>query len=157
MSELEEEKVLVRNRKALRDYHILETIEAGIVLVGCEVKSIRQGKLSLADAHARVRDGEMFLYGMHISPYKQAAVHFAPDPMRTRKLLLNRREINRLTSKIEEKGLALIPLTVYLKRGRVKIELGLGRGKRLYDKRRDIAERDAKREMDRARKKRDET
>jgi SsrA-binding protein len=151
----ENEKVLVRNRKARRDYHILETVEAGIVLRGAEVKSIRQGKVSLTEAHARVRDGEVFVYGMHISPYKQASTHFAPDPMRARKLLLNKQEIRRLQAKTEEKGLALIPMTVYLKKGIVKIELAVARGKKLYDKRRDIAERDSKRDIDRARKMRD--
>ena len=143
------EKLIVDNRRARHDYHFLEKVEAGLVLTGTEVKSLRNGKASIKEAYARLRNGEVFLEGMNITPYEQGN-RYNHDPMRNRKLLLHRREINQLASKVETKGLTLIPLKLYLKGGRAKIELGLCRGKKLYDKRDAIAERDAKREIERA-------
>ena len=143
------EKVISTNRKARHDYHIEETYEAGIVLTGTEVKSVRNTRVNLKDSYAKVENGEVFLYNMHISPYEQGN-RFNHEPLRIRKLLMHKAEIERLAGKINEKGYALVPLKIYLGRGRVKIELGLARGKKLYDKRRDIAERDSKREMERA-------
>ncbi len=142
-------KVISTNRKARHDYHIEETYEAGIVLTGTEVKSVRNGRVNLKDSYGRVENGEIFLYNMHISPYEQGN-RFNHDPLRIRKLLMHKIEIERLAGKINEKGYALVPLKIYLDRGLVKIELGLARGKKLYDKRRDIAERDSKREVERA-------
>ena len=142
------EKVISTNRKARHDYHIEESYEAGIVLTGTEVKSVRGARVNLKDSYARIENGEIFLYNMHISPYEQGN-RFNHDPVRIRKLLMHKIEINRLTGKINEKGYALIPLKIYLKSGLVKVELGLARGKKLYDKRRDIAERDSKREIER--------
>lgn len=147
------EKLISRNRKAFHDYHIDETYEAGIVLTGTEVKSVRGAKVNLRDSYARVEGGELFLYNMHISPYDPGN-RFNHDPLRTRKLLMHRAEIGRLAGKVKEKGYALVPLKVYLKQGLVKVELALARGKKAYDKRRDIAERDSRREMDRAFKER---
>jgi SsrA-binding protein len=143
------EKVISTNRKARHDYHIEENYEAGIVLTGTEVKSVRNARVNLKDSYARIDNGELFLYNLHISPYEQGN-RFNHDPLRVRKLLMRKMEISRLHGKIKEKGYALIPLKLYLVRGLVKIELGLARGKKLYDKRRDIAERDSKREMERA-------
>lgn len=143
------DKVISSNRKARHDYHIEETFEAGIVLTGTEVKSVRGTRVNLKDSYAKVEGGEIFLYNMHISPYEQGN-RFNHDPLRIRKLLMRKIEIGRLAGKIKTKGFALVPLKIYLKRGLVKIELGLARGKKLYDKRRDIAERDSKREMERA-------
>jgi SsrA-binding protein len=142
------EKLIAQNKKARHDYFVEQTFEAGIVLTGTEVKSIRQGKVNLKDSYATVVDGEVFLHGMHISPYEQGNI-FNRDPERDRKLLLHRYEINRLIGYLQQKGLSLIPLRLYIRDGKVKIELALARGKKLYDKRRDIAERDAKREIDR--------
>ena len=142
------DKIISTNRKARHDYHIEETYEAGIVLTGTEVKSVRGARVNLKDSYARVENGEIFLYNMHVSPYEQGN-RFNHDPMRIRKLLMHRIEISRLSGKIKEKGYSLIPLKIYLKNGRVKMELGLARGKKLYDKRRDIAERDSKREVER--------
>ncbi len=142
-------KVISRNRKARHDYHIEEAYEAGIVLTGTEVKSIRNARVNLKDSYARVEGNELFLYNMHVSPYEQGN-RFNHDPLRIRKLLMHKAEIARLAGKINEKGYALIPLNIYLSGGLIKIELGLGRGKKLYDKRRDIAEKDSKREMERA-------
>ncbi len=143
------EKVISKNRKAWHDYDIEETYEAGIVLTGTEVKSVRNARVNLKDSYARIDNNEMFLYNMHISPYEQGN-RFNHEPMRIRKLLMHKMEISRLYGKIKEKGYALIPLKIYLTKGLVKIELGLARGKKLYDKRRDIAERDSKREVERA-------
>jgi len=140
------EKIVTTNRKAYHDYEILQSFEAGIVLQGSEVKSLRAGRANLKDSYARVKDGEVFLIGMHISPY-EAASRFGHDPTRRRKLLLHKAEIRRLIGKVQEKGLTLVPLKVYFKNGRAKVELALARGKRLYDKRRDIAKRDAEREL----------
>lgn len=143
------DKVISTNRKARHDYHIEDSFEAGIVLTGTEVKSVRNARVNLKDSYARIENGEIFLYNMHISPYEQGN-RFNHDPLRVRKLLLHKMEISRLTGKVNEKGYALIPLKIYITRGLAKIELGLARGKKLYDKRRDIAERDSKREMERA-------
>ena len=144
-------KIVCRNRKASFDYHIDETIEAGLVLLGPEVKSLREGRASLVDTYARIRKGEAFLYSMHITPYPFSH-HLELDPMRTRKLLLNKREIKRLIGKTEEKGYSLIPTKVYFKNGKVKVELALAKGKKKYDKRRALKEKELKREMDQARK-----
>lgn len=144
----EEIKVVAKNRKARHDFFIEQTMEAGIVLSGTEVKSIRLGKVNLKDSYASVDHGEVILSGMHISPYEQGNI-FNKEPERDRKLLLHRFEINKLIGLIQQKGLTLVPLQVYFKRGKVKIELGVAKGKKLYDKRDDIAERDAKREIDR--------
>ena len=143
-------KIICTNRKARRDYEILETMEAGLVLVGTEVKSLRDGQAQLKDSFAGIDDGELYLYNAHINPYRMGN-RFNHEPTRTRKLLMHEREIRRLIGKIQEKGLTLIPLRLYFSdSGKVKVELGLARGKRSYDKRREIAERDAKREMRRA-------
>lgn len=149
MSMKEPVKVVADNRKARHDYFIEETYEAGIALAGTEVKSIRAGKVSLRDSYAEVLDGEVFLQQMHISPYEKGN-RFNHDPKRPRKLLLHKREIKRLLGQTTQKGYTLIPLRLYFKRGRVKVELALGRGKKLYDKREDIARRDAQREIARA-------
>ncbi|WP_018084500.1 SsrA-binding protein SmpB [Desulfurispora thermophila] len=141
----------ITNRKARHEYHILETYEAGIELKGTEVKSLRAGKANLQDSFARIENNELLLYNMHISPYEQGN-RFNHDPKRVRRLLMHRQEINRLHSKIREKGLTLIPLKIYFQRGWAKVELALARGKKLYDKRQDIAARDAQREMERARR-----
>ena len=142
-------KVVARNKKALHEYHVLESYEAGVVLAGPEVKSIRDGKVSLNEAFARVDRGEVWLHGMHISPYDPASRDNA-DPTRPRKLLLHRREIGRLIGAVQQKGYTLIPLDVYLRNGRVKLTLALGRGKKLHDKRETVRRREAEREAERA-------
>ena len=142
-------KTLVTNRKARRDYTIREKVEAGIVLKGTEVKSLRGGRGSFAGSYAKVEGGEVWLYGFHISPYEHAGV-FSPDPTRPRKLLLKKREIKKLDTQASVKGFTLVPLRLYLKRGLVKMELGVGEGKRQYDKRETIKKREAKREAARA-------
>ncbi len=139
------------NRKARHEYEILERLEAGVELVGTEVKSIRQGSVNLKDAWVDVKNGEAYLLGMHISPYEKGNI-FNRDPLRTRKLLLHRKEIRKLQADLKIKGLTLIPLALYFKRSYVKIELGVCRGKKLYDKRASKAEADAKRTMERAMK-----
>ncbi|SNX55268.1 SsrA-binding protein SmpB [Thermoanaerobacterium sp. RBIITD] len=141
-------KILAQNKKASHDYFIDEVYEAGIVLSGTEVKSVRMGKVNLKDSFARIENNEVFLYNMHISPYEKGNI-FNKDPLRTRKLLLNRHEINKLTGYVTQKGYTLIPIKVYLKHGLVKVDLAVARGKKLYDKREDIAKRDAKREIER--------
>ncbi|NMB41982.1 MAG: SsrA-binding protein SmpB [Firmicutes bacterium] len=146
-------KTLARNRRARHQYFIEETMEAGIVLRGTEVKSVRLGRVNLKDSYARVEDGELFLHDMHISPYDPGN-RFNHDPLRSRKLLMHRREINRLDGYIQAKGYTLVPLSVYLKGSRVKVELAVAKGKKEYDKRRAIAEKDAKREMERSFKER---
>lgn len=146
------DQVVITNRKARHDYLILDTWECGIVLLGAEVKSIRDSRANLLDAYARVEDGEIWMYGMHVSPYAFSRGDI--DPVRRRKLLLNAREIVEISQRTQEKGLTLIPLRVYFKDGRAKIELGLARGKRAYDKRHALAERDANRETARALKER---
>lgn len=143
-------KVVSDNRQARFLYEILETFEAGIVLTGTEVKSIRAGKVNLRDSFAQLRGGEAFLLNAHISPHSSAGQAFNHDPRRTRKLLLHRQEINRLIGKVEQKGLTLVPLKMHLKNGRVKVELALGKGKKLHDKRETIKARQDKREMERA-------
>jgi SsrA-binding protein len=142
------EKQIAENRRARHDYHFLERVEAGLVLNGSEVKSLRQGHAVLQRAYAHARDGELWLAGLHIPPYEQASV--APhDPDRERKLLLHRREIERLAAQVAEKGLTLVPTRLYFKDGRAKVELALGRGKEGRDKRRDIADRESKRRIER--------
>ncbi len=144
-------KIVTENRKARHDYHIDEEIEAGLVLLGTEVKSLRTGRANLKDAYAKFKDGELYLYQMHISHYPYATYN-NHDPLRIRKLLLHHAELKRLYGKIKEKGFALIPLRVYFKKGKAKISLALARGKRKYDKRDSIKEREMQREMDRAKK-----
>lgn len=148
-TEGEDIRVVVHNRKARHDYTIVETYEAGIALVGTEVKSLRAGNASLRDAFGQVQNGEVWLHNMHIGPYDQGS-RWNPDPKRSRKLLLHRREIDRLRSVVERKGLALVPLRVYFKNGYAKLELAVGAGKRLYDKREAIARRDTDLEAERA-------
>ena len=143
------EKVAASNRRASHDYEILERIEAGIRLTGSEVKSLRGGRASLAEAFARIRDGEAWLEGMHIPPYEQGQTK-GYDPIRPRKLLMHRREIERLLGKTKEQGLALIPMRVYFTHGLAKVEIGLGKGRREHEKRQSIAKREAEREMERA-------
>lgn len=144
----DEIKVIAQNKKARHDYFIQETMESGVVLSGTEVKSVRLGKVNLKDSYAAIKNGELFISGMHISPYEKGNI-YNKDPERERKLLLHRREINRLAGLIQQKGLTIVPLKLYFKRGKAKIELGVAKGKKIYDKREDIAERDAKREIDR--------
>lgn len=142
-------KIVATNRKAYHDYHILDTYEAGIVLTGSEIKSIRAGQISLRDGYATVQDDEVWLMNVHIAPYHQANRE-NHEPRRTRKLLLHRREINRLIGKLREKGLTLIPLKVYLKNNRAKVELGLAMGKKQYDKRAALKEKESRRQIARA-------
>lgn len=142
-------KPVASNRSARHEYFVLESFEAGIALKGTEVKSMRQGKVNLKESYATVQDGEVLVHSMHISPYDQGSI-FNTDPLRPKKLLLHRSEIRKLKAEVQQKGLTLIPLQIYLKNGMMKLELGLCKGKRLHDKRDDIAERDAKRDMDRA-------
>ena len=142
-------KVVSNNKKAFHDYFIDEKFETGIELFGTEVKSIRMGKASVKEAFVRIDKGEMWIYGMHISPYEKGNI-FNKDPLRARKLLMHKKEIIRLESKIKEAGFTIVPLEVYFKGSLVKIQIGLARGKKLYDKREDIAKKDAKREMERA-------
>ena len=137
-------RIVAQNKKAWHDYFVQETLEAGIELCGTEVKSVRMGRLNLKDAWCAVDGGELFIRGMHISPYEKGNI-FNRDPLRERKTLLHKREIVKLYSLVTQKGLTLVPLTVYLKKGKVKLELGVARGKKLYDKRASIAERDAQR------------
>lgn len=147
MKEKQDIKIVTDNRKARHEFFIVETFEAGMALQGTEVKSLRAGKANLQDAYARVENGELFLYNMHISPYEQGN-RFNHDPKRTRKLLMHKYEISKLFGKVREKGLTLVPLKVYFSRGRAKVELALAQGKKLYDKRDAQAEKDAQREMD---------
>jgi SsrA-binding protein len=142
------EKLITTNRKARHDFFILETIEAGIVLQGTEVKSLRMGRANLKDSHAGIRNGEVWLFHVHISQYDHGNI-YNHDPVRPRKLLLHKQEIKKLIGKIEEKGMTLVPLRMYFKRGKAKVELGLARGKRQYDKRKDISKRDSDRDMQR--------
>ena len=142
-------KIIASNRRARHDYTIEDTVEAGLVLTGTEVKSLRAGRATLTDGFGQITDGEAWLHGVHIPQYTQGT-WTNHDPRRTRKLLLHRREIDKLASSVSERGLTLIPLSLYFSDGKVKIELGLARGKRSYDKRQDLAKRDAAREMERA-------
>lgn len=140
-------KLVANNKKAYHDYFVDEKIEAGLVLHGTEVKSLRMGKCSIKESFIRIENGEMFVYGMHISPYEKGNI-FNKDPLRVKKLLLHKSEINKLTGKIKEKGFTIVPLQVYFKDGKAKMEIGLCRGKKLYDKRQDIAKKDMKREAE---------
>lgn len=140
-------KLVANNKKAYHDYFIEEKYEAGVVLHGTEVKSMRMGKCSIKEAFIRIENGEMFAYGMHVSPYEKGNI-FNKDPLRVKKLLLHKQEINRLTGQIAEKGYTLIPLQVYFKDGLAKVEIGLAKGKKLYDKRQDIAKKDQRREVE---------
>jgi SsrA-binding protein len=145
-----QQKIVSKNKKAFYDYHIEQTFEAGIVLSGPEVKSLRAGKVNLRDGYAQLRNGEVFLHNVHISPYSYAT-HIDQDPLRTRKLLLHRREIRKLIGKLHEKGVALIPVKIYfIANGKAKVELALARGKKLYDKRAALKERESNREMERS-------
>ncbi|MBM7690995.1 SsrA-binding protein [Peribacillus deserti] len=142
-------KLISNNKKAYHDYFIEETYESGIVLQGTEIKSIRAGKVNLKDSYARIQNGEMYLYSMHISPYEQGNRH-NHEPERPRKLLLHKREIDKLFGETKEQGYALVPLKVYLKNGFAKVLIGLGKGKKQYDKREDLKKKEAKREIERA-------
>lgn len=143
----ESQKLIANNKKAYHDYFIDETYECGIALHGTEVKSMRMGKCSIKEAFVRIEDGEVFVYGMHVSPYEKGNI-FNKDPLRVKKLLLHKYEINKLLGKIKEKGYTLVPLQVYFKDGKVKVEIGLARGKKLYDKREAIAKKDQRREAE---------
>ncbi|BAY65289.1 MULTISPECIES: SsrA-binding protein SmpB [Calothrix] len=145
-------KVVSDNRQARYLYEILETYEAGIQLTGTEVKSIRAGKVNLQDGYALIRNGEAWLINAHISPYTASGQYFNHEPRRTRKLLLHRQEIRKLIGKVEQQGLTLVPLKMYFKRGRVKVSIALGKGKKLHDKREDLKKRQDKRDMERAMK-----
>lgn len=149
MKQRDEIKMVSDNRKAWHDYFVDETYEAGLVLTGTEVKSLRLGHANLRDSYAAIEGGEVFLYNAHISPFEQAN-RFNHDPLRKRKLLLHKQEILKLFGRVREKGYTLVALKLYFKKGRAKVELGLARGKKQYDKRQDIAERDAKRDMERS-------
>lgn len=153
-SKTQEFQVVADNRKARHDYHIEDSYEAGIVLTGSEIKSLRGGRLNLRGSYARVEQGEIWLYDAHISPYEQSGIHFNHEPTRRRKLLLHRREISRIAGQVDRQGYTLVPVRVYFKGRRAKLELGLARGKKLFDKREDIAKREAQRDMDRAVKQR---
>ena len=141
-------KLIANNKKAYHDYFIEEKYEAGIALVGTEVKSVRMGKCSIKESFVRQEKGEMFIYGMHISPYEKGNI-FNRDPLRVRKLLLHKNEIRKMTGQVAQKGYTLVPLSVYFKNSVIKVEIGLARGKKLYDKRQDIARKDMRREAER--------
>ena len=136
-------KLIANNKKAFHDYFIDETYECGVALHGTEVKSLRMGKCSIKESYVRIENGEVWIYGMHISPYEKGNI-FNKDPLRVKKLLMHRSEINKLVGKIKEKGFTLVPLEVYFKSGKVKVKIGLARGKKMYDKREDIAKKDEK-------------
>lgn len=146
--EKEPQKLIANNKKAYHEYFIDETYEAGIALHGTEVKSMRMGKCSIKESFIRIENGEVFVYGMHVSPYEKGNI-FNKDPLRVKKLLLHKAEINKLAGRVAEKGYTLVPLQVYFKNGRVKTQIGLARGKKLYDKRESIAKKDQRREMER--------
>ncbi len=141
-------KIVANNKKAYHDYFVLEKLEAGIELFGTEVKSVRQGKINLKDSWCFVKDGEMFVNGMHISPYEQGNI-FNRDPLRTKRLLLHKKEIRRFYAMVKQDGLAIVPLSVYFSKGRAKVEIGLCKGKKLYDKREVAAKKDAQRDIER--------
>lgn len=149
----ENTKTIVQNKKAFHDYFVIESMEAGIELCGTEVKSIRNGRVNLKDSWCNIDDGELYIKGMHISPYEQGNI-FNRDPIRVRRLLMHKREIMRLFGTVKQDGYSLIPLSLYFKGSKVKVQLGLCKGKKLYDKREDMAARDAKRDMQRAIKER---
>lgn len=142
-------KIICKNPTARHNYTIEDTLQAGIVLSGTEIKSIRNGKVNLKDTYANIKNGEAYIYGMHIAPYEQGNI-FNKDPLRDRKLLLRKREINRLIGLIQQKGYSLVPISLYFDRSFVKVELGIGKGKKLYDKRQDIAKKDAELKIKRA-------
>lgn len=146
-------KVIANNPSANHNYTINDKIEAGIVLTGTEIKSIRKGRVNLKESYVNIKNGEVFVYGMHISPYEQGNI-YNKDPLRDRKLLLNKREIFRLLGLIKQQGCSLVPLSLYLKNNIIKLEVGIGKGKKLYDKRQDIAKKDAERRMQQAMKNR---
>jgi SsrA-binding protein len=148
MAKNEPQKLVANNKKAYHDYFIEEKYECGIALHGTEVKSLRMGKCSIKEAFIRIENGEVFIYGMHVSPYEKGNI-FNKDPLRVKKLLMHKQEINKLLGKIKEKGFTLVPLQVYFSNGKAKVEIGLARGKKLYDKREDIAKKDARREAER--------
>jgi SsrA-binding protein len=156
MADEQGQKTVVDNRRALHTYSIDERFEAGIVLQGSEVKALREGKGQIREAYATIRDGEIFLLNMHISPYSGASTHVEVEPIRPRKLLLRRKEIEYLTAQTLQKGLTLVPLRVYFSHGLAKVELGLARGKKQVDRRREIAERDVKRQMQRVVRRREQ-
>ena len=147
-SEKNGNRLIANNKKAFHDYFIEEKYETGIALHGTEVKSLRMGKCSIKESFVRIENGEVYIYGMHISPYEKGNI-FNKDPLRVKKLLLHKQEINKLTGKVAEKGCTLVPLQVYFKDGKAKIEIGLARGKKLYDKREDIAKKDERRANER--------
>ncbi|MHC3403852.1 SsrA-binding protein SmpB [Aerococcus sp. Group 2] len=151
MTKKKQDNVVATNRKANHDYIIEDTIEAGLVLTGTEIKSIRKGKVNLKDSFARVENGQVWVYGMHVSPFEQGN-RFNPDPMRQRKLLLKKREINRLAKHVSQEGYAIIPLRMYIKRRFAKLLIGIGKGKKKYDKRQALKEKDMKRDIKRAMK-----
>ena len=148
MSKEKDSRLIANNKKAYHDYFIEEKYEAGIELHGTEVKSLRMGKCSIKEAFVRIEKGEVYIYGMHISPYEKGNI-FNRDPLRPRKLLMHKAEIRKLLGKIKEKGYTLVPLQVYFKKSLIKVEIGLARGKKLYDKRQDIAKKDQRREAER--------
>ncbi|HIV25054.1 MAG TPA: SsrA-binding protein SmpB [Candidatus Scatomonas pullistercoris] len=148
MSKEKDSRLIANNKKAYHDYFIEEKYEAGVSLHGTEVKSLRMGKCSIKESFIRIENGEVFVYGMHVSPYEKGNI-FNRDPLRPKKLLMHRAEIRRLQSRIAEKGYTLVPLQVYFKNSLVKVEIGLARGKKLYDKRQDIAKKDQRREAER--------
>lgn len=145
------DKIIAKNPSARHNYTITETLEAGIVLTGTEIKSIRNGKVNIKDTYVNIKNGEVYVLGMHISPYEHGNI-FNKDPLRDRKLLLNRREINKLYGMIKSKGISIIPLSMYFSGNKVKLEIGIGKGKKLYDKREDIAKKDAEMKIRRAMK-----
>ncbi len=147
MAKKEERKLVANNKKARFDYFIEDTYEAGIALHGTEVKSLRMGKCSIKESFIRIEKGEVYIYGMHISPYEKGNI-FNKDPLRVRKLLLHRYEINKLEAQMQQKGYTIVPLNVYFSKGLVKVEIGLAKGKKLYDKRQDIAKKDQRREAE---------
>lgn len=148
-------KEIAQNRKAFHDYFVLEKYEAGIELAGTEVKSVRAGQVNMKDSYCSIKNGELFLRGMHISPYEKGNI-FNRDPVRVRRLLMHKREINRLNSQVMQQGVALIPLSLYFKDSKVKVEIGVCKGKKLYDKREANAKKDAQRDMDRVMKERNQ-
>lgn len=140
-------RIIAKNPTAYHNYEIIEKIEAGLVLFGTEIKSIRNGKVNLKDSYGNIKNGEVFVYGMHISPYKHGNI-FNKDPLREKKLLLNKKEINKLIGMTQQKGYSLVPIKIYFKGNLVKLELGIGKGKKLYDKRQDLAKKDAQRQIE---------
>ena len=142
------DRIIAKNPTARHNYFIDDTLEAGLVLTGTEIKSIRNGKVNIKDSYVTIKNNEAFVIGMHISPYEFGNIN-NPDPLRTRKLLLNRREINKLIGLIKQQGVSIVPITLYWKKDKVKLELGIGKGKKLYDKREDIAKKEAERKIER--------